>query len=175
MMIIDGRSVRDCVGLCGGGGFKGLFVCVSVGIFGVVVRWEDGHDTLAKSESLFEGPLQGSSQWFGRQSYLRFRSGLVLDNDFCDFGVCGGGFARALCIGSCGNMARYIYSCLPLRTMSIFVMFWGFMSKFQKDLANRGWFPAITPDDFASICINKSNADHFETEKRSCTLGQCDF
>ena len=45
------------------------------------------------------------------------------NNDFCDFGVCGSGFARALCIGSCGKMARYIYSCLPLRTMSIFVMF----------------------------------------------------
>ena len=61
-------------------------------------------------------------------------SGLVFDNGSCGFGVCGGGFARALCIGSCGNMARYIHSCLPLRTMSIFVMFWGFMSKFHKEL-----------------------------------------
>ena len=77
-----------------------------------------------ESELLFGGPLlQGRSELYGRRSYLRFRPGFVFDNDSCDFVMCGGGFARALCIGSCGNMARYIHSCLPLRTMSIFVMF----------------------------------------------------
>ena len=121
----------------------------------------------AKSESLFEGPLQVSSQWFGRQSYLRFRSGLVFDNDSYDFGVCGGGFARALCIGSCWKMARYIYSCLPLRTVSIFVVFWGFMSKFQKELVEVDFLrfhPTTVRANIviALMCINKSNAARFE-------------